>query len=50
MLLKKIFVYAHIVPVDIHTVIHSLQPLFYPAFEHVARLATNNVALAGHWW
>ena len=47
---KKFFVYAHIVPVDIHTVIHSLQPLFYPAFERVARLATNNVALAGHWW
>jgi len=48
--LKKFFVYTHIVPVDIHTVIHSLQPLFCPAFERVAPLATINVALARHWW
>lgn len=27
--LKKFFVYAHFVPVDIHILIHSLQPLFF---------------------
>ena len=52
--LKKFFVYAHFVPVDIHTVIHSLQPLFLPCRDagdgasHV--VATINVALAQHWW
>jgi len=30
---KKIFVYSHIVPVDIHTVIHSSQPLFGAGFQ-----------------
>jgi hypothetical protein len=55
---KKNFVYSHIVPVDIHTVIHSWQPPVGHAFAPCINALTHavhaghaiNVALARHWW
>lgn len=40
MLPKKFFVYAHIVPVDIHMLIHSLQHLFFLVFYFAMTLAS----------